>query len=60
MSESIHSPMEKEFQGVTPLPVTDADVGTVKDIVSSDDELLNTIGYKQVRIWPIRDELKLF
>ena len=52
--------MEKEFQGVTPLPVTDADVGTVKDIVSSDDELLNTIGYKQVRIWPIRDELKLF
>jgi hypothetical protein len=52
MSESNHSSKEKEFQGVTCVLVADADVGTVKDIVSSGDELLSAIGYKQVRYIP--------
>jgi hypothetical protein len=38
---------------VTPMPLTDTGVGTAKDIVSSDDELLQAIGYKQVSRKPI-------
>jgi hypothetical protein len=53
MSEPNKSVMGKEFESVTPMPLTDTEVGTVKDTVSSDDELLRTIGYKQVRGEPI-------
>jgi hypothetical protein len=53
MSKSNESSKRKEFESVTPMPLTDTGVGTAKDIVSSDDELLQTIGYKQVSRKPI-------
>ena len=53
MSESNESPERKEFERATPMPLTDTGVGTAKDIVSSDDELLQVIGYKQVSRKPI-------
>jgi hypothetical protein len=53
MSKSNESSKRKEFESVTPMPLTDTEVGTAKDIVSSDDELLQAIGYKQVSRKPI-------
>jgi hypothetical protein len=53
MSKSNESSKRKEFESVTPMPLTDTGVGTAKDIVSSDDELLQAIGYKQVSRKPI-------
>jgi hypothetical protein len=49
MPKSNHSSTEKEDEDVAPIPPTDTEVGTLRDILSSDDELLNTIGYRQVR-----------
>jgi hypothetical protein len=49
MSESKESSIGKDFESATTMPLTDTEAGTVKDIVSSDDELLQAIGYKQVR-----------
>jgi hypothetical protein len=41
-----------EFENVTHIPLTGTEVGTMKDIVSSDYELLHAIGYKQVHRKP--------
>ncbi|KAE8454010.1 hypothetical protein EG329_007786 [Mollisiaceae sp. DMI_Dod_QoI] len=46
MSESAGS-NEKSYEDITPVQVSDTEVGKVNEILDSDDELLREIGYKQ-------------